>query len=127
MQFCGGATAQLTVNAFNEGGRYTRIYGTKGELWAHMSESEIHVHTFADNKTSAVPVQETEESITGGHGGGDAGMVYDLYDYLTGNYKGFSVADIGVSVYNHMLGFAAEESRHNGTVVDVQAFRKRFL
>ena len=126
MQFCGGATAQLTVNAFNSGGRHTRVYGTKGELWAYMSDTEITVHTFADNKKHFMPVQETEEAITGGHGGGDAGMIFDLYDYLTGGYEGFSVADIDVSVYNHMLGFAAEESRHTDTTVKIDEFCKKF-
>jgi hypothetical protein len=91
-----------------------------------MSDTEITVHTFADNKTQLLPVQETEEAITGGHGGGDDGIVFDLYDYLTGSYNGFSVADIGVSVYNHMLGFAAEESRHTDTTVKIDEFCKKF-
>jgi hypothetical protein len=90
-----------------------------------MSDTEITVHTFADNKKQTVSVQETEEAITGGHGGGDKGMVFELYDYLTGSYDGFSVADIDVSVYNHMLGFAAEESRHESTVVDIDEFCKK--
>ena len=126
MKFSGGATAQLTVNAFNAGGRYTRVYGTKGELWARMSDSEITVYTCSDNKKHSIPVQETEESITGGHGGGDAGLVSDLYNYLSGCYEGFSVADIDVSVYNHMLGFAAEESRNNDTTVKIDEFCKKY-
>jgi hypothetical protein len=65
---------------------------------------------------------ETDESITGGHGGGDDGIVNDLYDYLTGTYNGNSVANIGVSVANHLIGFAAEEARHTDTVVDVDAY-----
>ena len=125
MQFAGGATAQLTVNAFNAGGRYTRVYGTKGELWARMSDNEITVYTASDNTKHAIPIQEMEESITGGHGGGDAGLVSELYDYLSGCYEGFSVADIDVSVYNHMLGFAAEESRRESTIVDINEFCKK--
>ena len=70
-------------------------------------------------------MQETTEDITGGHGGGDFGIVYDLYDYLVGNYDGVSVADIGISVANHLIGFAAEEARHTDTVVNVDAFFKK--
>lgn len=117
MEFADGVTAHLTLNAFNAGGRFIRIYGTKGELFAYASGKSIHVFTFEDRKSHDIPVEVTEESIAGGHGGGDYGIVYDMYDYLTGNYVGNSVADIRISVANHMIGFAAEEARHNDTVV----------
>ena len=122
MEFEGGTTATLAVNAFNQGGRYIRIYGTKGELFAFASSPSIHVYTFDDRQAREVPVDCTEESIVGGHGGGDDGIIYDLYDYLNGTYTGVSVADIGISVANHLIGFAAEEARHTDTVVDVDAF-----
>ena len=122
MEFENGVTATLAVNAFNAGGRYIRIYGTKGELYAFASDTSIQVYTFDDKKSHNIPVQETEESITGGHGGGDFGIICDLYDYLCGTYNGVSVADIRVSVANHLIGFAAEEARHTDTVVNVDQF-----
>ena len=125
MQFAGGITATLTMNAFNRGGRFTRLFGTKGELLAYASDTEIEVYTFADRKTTMIPVLKTEESIAGGHGGGDAGIVADLYEYLCGTYTGCSVADISVSVANHLIGFAAEEARHNDTVVALDSFFAR--
>ena len=121
MEFAGGATANLTVNAFNFGGRYIRIYGTKGEIYAHMKDKEILVRTFQDKKTVQVPVVKTEETIDGGHGGGDAGIVKEMYEYFAGQYTGFRAADLDISVQNHMIGFAAEEARLKRTVVDVQA------
>ena len=124
MEFEGGATAILTVNAFNAGGRYTRIYGTKGELWAFMSDKEIFVRTLSARERHFIPVQETEESIAGGHGGGDHGIVVDLYEFLEGNEVKFGASEIGVSVENHMIGFAAEESRHNKTIVSIEEFCK---
>ena len=124
MEFCGGATATLTVNAFNTGGRYTRVYGTKGELWAFMSDKEIFVRTLSAREKHFIPVQETEESIAGGHGGGDYGIVADLYNYLNGDEVQFGASEIGVSVENHMIGFAAEESRHNKTVISLDEFCK---
>jgi predicted dehydrogenase len=126
MEFEGGANAAITVNAFNGGGRYIRIFGTKGELFAHMSDKEIYVRTFEPIGKEMVPVTEIEESIAGGHGGGDVGIVYDLYDYLNGTYTGFSVADIHISVANHMIAFAAEKSRHNDTVVLMDDFCKEY-
>ena len=122
MEYQDDVTAHLTVNAFNSGGRHLRIYGTKGELFAFASAKNIHTFTYADWSSHDFPVQETEESIAGGHGGGDFNIVSDLYDYLTGIYTGNSVADIRVSVANHLIGFAAEESRHEGTVVDMDSY-----
>jgi len=122
MEFEGGVTANFSVNAFNEGGRYVRIYGTKGELYAHLRDPEITVYTYEDMEKRKIPVVETREDIKGGHGGGDAGLIMELYQYLSDSYKGFCAADIDVSVRNHLIGFAAEKSRHEGSVVDVTQF-----
>lgn len=125
MEFEGGATAVLTVNAFNAGGRYTRIYGTKGELWAFMSDEEIYVRTLSKRERHYIPVVKTEESIAGGHGGGDYGIVADLYNFLNGEEVKYGASEIGVSVENHMIGFAAEESRLTETVVNIDEFCKK--
>lgn len=126
MEFADGVTASLTMNAFNEGGRYIRIFGTKGELYAYAKDSEITVYTFADGKTQKIPAYATDESITSGHGGGDNGIVNELYDYLGGNYTGYCAADISISVKNHLIGFAAEKSRRLGTVEDVDTFFNKY-
>ena len=124
MEFAGGATAHLTMNAFNAGGRYIRLFGTKGELYANASDTEITIFPFDSRKPFKVPVEKTDESIAGGHGGGDYGIVKELYDYLSGEYTGFCAADIHTSVKNHIIGFAAEIARLNDTVVDVTEFEK---
>ena len=126
MEFEDGITASFTMNAFNKGGRYIRLFGTKGELFANMSDTSITVYTFEDKKYHTYEVSKTEESILGGHGGGDQGIVSELHDYLSGSYTGWCAANIQVSVENHMIGFAAEKARHNGTVEDVQAYCAAF-
>jgi len=126
MQFEGGATATLTMNAFNEGGRYIRIFGTKGELYAKASDTEITVYTFEDKQHQKVSVRKTEESIGGGHGGGDYGIVVEMYEYMSGEYKGYCAADIDTSVKNHIIGFAAERARNNDTVENVAKFSDEF-
>lgn len=126
MEFEGGATATLTMNAFNAGGRYIRIFGTKGELFANAADTEILVYLFEDKKTRKISVEQTEEEgIGGGHGGGDAGIVSELYDYLNGDYVGFCAADIDTSVKNHLIGFAAEKARHNDTVEKIVEYSKQ--
>jgi len=122
LEFEGGATASFTMNAFNRGGRYIRIFGTKGELYANVSDTEITVYQFESREYTKVEVEKTEESIAGGHGGGDAGIIEELYDYMNGNYTGYCAADIEISVKNHLIGFAAEKARHNDTVEYVAKF-----
>lgn len=122
MEFEGGATASLTMNAFNKGGRYIRIFGTKGELYAQASATEIEVYTYDDKVTKKISVEKTEESISGGHGGGDAGIISEMYDYLQDEYHGYCAADIETSVKNHMIGFAAEKARLNNIVVNMDEF-----
>ncbi len=122
MLFEGGATVTLNMNAFNKGGRYIRIFGTKGELYANMGDKEITLYTFADKQTQKIPVKFIGEEITYGHGGGDDGIVHELFEYLSGSYKGYSAADITTSVKNHLVGFAAERARLNSTVEDIDSF-----
>ena len=126
MEFEGGVTASFSMNCFNKGGRYMRIFGTKGEMFADVSTNKITVYTFEDKQSREIPVEQTEESILGGHGGGDIGIVRELYEYLSGSYTGYRAADIDTSVKNHFIGFAAERARHNNTVEDIDAFMKEY-
>ncbi len=126
MEFEGGATASFTMNAFNKGGRYIRIFGTKGELFAYAEGSEITVYTFEDRQTKKIQINAADESIVPGHGGGDSGIVHELYEYLNGDYKGYCIADISISVKNHLIGFAAEKSRREGTVESVDEFFSKY-
>lgn len=126
MEFEGGTTVQFSMNAFNAGGRYIRLFGTKGELYANARDTSIDVYTFEDKEYHRIPVIKTEESIAGGHGGGDQGIIMELYDYMSGNYEGYCAADISRSVKNHLIGFAAEKARHENTVEDLDAYFASF-
>ena len=66
------------------------------------------------------------DSIVTGHGGGDAGCVNALYDYLTEKISKEDVSEIGISAKNHRLAFAAEEARLSGSVVNMESFMKRY-
>ena len=130
MEFEGGATANLTMNAFNKGGRYIRIFGTKGELYANMGDEDITLYSFADKQHHKISVAAAQGGFVaghgGGHGGGDIGIMAELYDYFSGNYTGYKAANISTSVKNHLLSFAAEESRLNNKVVDMDEFVASF-
>lgn len=122
MLFEDDITVSFSMAAFNKGGRFIEVMGTKGMMTAAMAENTpITIFDFETRETEVIP-QDSLDGILGGHGGGDGGIVKTLYDYLTGDYDGNSVPEIGESCYNHLITFAAEEARLSGKVVDVEEY-----
>lgn len=123
MLFEDDITATFTMNAFNKGGRFIHIMGTKGELRAAMDhlKTPITLYDFETKQTTEIPIM-AKDGIKNGHGGGDQEIIKALYEYLIDDYKGCSISDIRTSVNNHLIVFAAEESRAKGTVVDFEKF-----
>lgn len=123
MLFEDDVTATFSMNPFNCGGRFTNIYGTKAELRVDLTKgAHMRMFDFATRQWSDLEVSEGTNELTGGHGGGDAGIVCCLYDYLTGQGRTEAIPTIDESCHNHILVFAAEQARHSGTIVDVDAF-----
>ena len=124
MLFEDDITVTFSMNAFNRGGRYLHIMGTKGELHAALdNDTPIRIYDFETAKTTEIDVI-AGDGVLNGHGGGDEGIVDSLYEYLMDNYKGSSISDIRTSVNNHLLVFAAEKARKEECVVDFEAFLK---
>lgn len=122
MLFEDDVTVTFTMNAFNTGGRYINIYGTKGEIRAALKgDTPIRVYDIVSKETEEIPSSGTD-GVLGGHGGGDAGIVRTLYSYMVDEYNGVSVPTIEESCYNHLITFAAEHARNTGTVVDVEEY-----
>ena len=126
MQFGDDKYVCFTMSAFNKGGRTTRIMGTKGELTANMEDSSIEFYNFETKKTEIIlsPDKEFDDTINGGHGGGDQGIMEDLYEYVANGKISKSISDISVSCRNHIINFAAEEARVNGGVVDIEQYER---
>jgi hypothetical protein len=126
MLFEDDITVTFTMNAFNKGGRFIHIMGTKGEVRAAISGDEpIRVYDFESKSEIEIPYSGVD-GVVGGHGGGDEGIVRTLYSYLIGEYDGNAVPTIDESCYNHLVVFAAEKSRATNTVVDVEEYINSF-
>lgn len=74
-------------------------------------------------KTEYLPGKMPHFALTGSSG-------FDMYaeyngEYLNDEYRGCAISDITTSVNNHLLVFAAEESRFKGTIVDFEEYVKR--
>lgn len=122
MLFESGITATFSMCAFNKGGRFLHVMGTKGELHASLEKNgSIRIYDFLSREETQIPM-DALDGIAGGHGGGDSGIISSVYDYLAENSLSKSIPDIEESCHNHILVFAAEESRLSGRVIDIDEY-----
>ena len=130
LEFENGAVASFNMCAFNKGGgRSLHVMGTKGELFGDAGTDVINYYDFASRTNTVMhPYNEAvNNSLAGGHGGGDKGIVKALYKYLAEGYDDSWLSEIAVSVDNHMIVFAAEKSRLEGKVIDVNEFKTEYF
>lgn len=126
MMFEDNITVSFSMNAFNKGGRFIHIMGTKGELRAAMDgESPMTIYNFETEKTTTLDLTG-KDGVLGGHGGGDEGIMNSLYDYFTGISDSSNVSEAIVSCKNHMLVFAAEKARLEEKIIDIDEFMKEY-
>ena len=87
--------------------RDIKIHGTKAELFGLMEENFLEIRPFAGDVEKITLNPQIEY---GNHGGGDAGLMHDLYRALNGEAtEGISFLD--VSLDSHKMAFFAERSR----------------
>ncbi|MBR2465944.1 MAG: Gfo/Idh/MocA family oxidoreductase [Clostridia bacterium] len=125
LEFEDGIICSFTMSAFNKGGREIRIMGTKGEIIANAGKPTFTYKSFASDEAQEISIEDQicNDTITGGHGGGDTGIMYAFYDMLSGKVDP-ELSNIEISVKNHMIAFAAEKSRLEGRVVSLDEFEE---
>ncbi len=116
LEFAGGLTASFTMTAFTTmRGRNTRLFGSHGEI-----TTDSRVITVDDFRTGERRVIDTEVDADtgagGGHGGGDGGLVTAFATALRTGDQSHVLSGSGESLRSHLLVFAAERARHQGTV-----------
>ena len=124
LEFEDGATVSFTMCAFTKGGRRLRIMGTKGELTAVFGSPTVTLFDFGTREFKEISIAErmVDDSIVGGHGGGDSGIMRSFHELLNGRTNN-SLCEITTSVKNHMIAFAAEKSRLENRVVSMDEFQ----
>jgi predicted dehydrogenase len=119
MELESGASAVLVMHGHsNEEHRSMRYDGTRATLRArfgHTSAIEIHDHVTNTVEHIAVATDEA------GHGGGDHGIMHDFLAVVRG--EGEALTSARVALESHLLAFASEQARLEGTVVDMRSFR----
>ena len=110
MQFKNGVCASLTMAYAAEPGRRIVFYGTLGEITLDERVGNIELKVYG-GETQKFPL--IDPLLGGiGHGGGDEGLIKDLYNILTGKIP--CTTTLAESLESHLIGIAAEESRLNG-------------
>lgn len=105
--FDGGITANLTMTGFSDIGRETRIFGTMGEIYAHMEGNTIKVSEFSTGNTTVYDLQHDNTM----HSGADTFLVREFMQVVRGEAE--PISSIDVSVQSHVMCMAAEKSRVN--------------
>ena len=123
LEFSDGCTASFTMNAFNQGGRFIRIFGTEGELVSGKKQDCLELFSFATGAWETVDIAQHGNDVTSGHGGGDTGIMEAILALLRGEDPGNSLCSVRTSCENHMIAFGAEESRLTGRVISMADYR----
>lgn len=111
MTFKNGVKATLTMTAFTEStGRIMTFYGTLGEIILCEGENYIKYKPFG-GETEEFNIRELG-GHGDGHGGGDNGIIREMYDVLCGNTS--NRTSLKNSIESHLMGICAEESRLEG-------------
>ena len=118
MEFDGGKTASFTMTAFAEHtARRTRIFGTRGEI---SGDGRLIRHfDFMTNQWQQIDTQAPEDSITGGHGGGDWRLMERFIEAVATGDRSRILSGTAETLETHRMVFAAERARHTGTVQEV--------
>jgi predicted dehydrogenase len=126
MEFESSASAVLVMHGHSHReGRTMRYDGTRATLigYFYLTDSEIQIH---DHFTGKVEIIRPELGPLGatGHGGGDEGVMRAFVRALReGRVEPLTSAR--ASLESHLLAFAAEKARVEGTVVDMDAYRQQ--
>ena len=121
MEFEGGLTVAFTMHGHSHDNcRTMRYSGTKATLRAHEGEGELVVHDYLTGREEVVPPVYRG----GGHGGGDTGLMGAFVEALR-NPDSEVLTSCRNSLESHLIAFAAEKSRLEGHIVDMEAYRKQ--
>ena len=116
VEFEDGATGTLSmVGNSAEPSRTLHIVGTKGEVFGTMEQGSYTLRRIAPGASGRSTTEEF--TVSGGqdmHGGGDLRLVADFVNVLRGNPPSISTTALEDSINGHLIGFAAEQGRHEG-------------
>lgn len=122
MQFKNGATAALSMVSFSERicSRQTVISGTKGEITCEYYGPVVE-YNFLTRQRKEHHVASATAGKLSGHGGADYFLMKTFIDAIRAQDQSLILAGPDETLYSHKLVFAAEKSRIENRVVDMES------
>lgn len=118
LEFENKVSATFNLCAFTEEcTRTIKLMFTHGEVGGNHMKNIIDVYKFGDNSHIVIHPKVNKS----GHGGGDYSLMKDFISLITSN-EGELKTEATQSVESHVIAFAAEYSRLNYKVVDIDEF-----
>ena len=122
MEFEGGISVSFTMQAHSHDNvRIMRYSGTRATVCGHTGSNEITVDEYRTGAHDRI----TPATIGGGHGGGDWGLLDAFVETIRGG--GLQDTSARNSLESHLIGYAAEEARLTGAVIDMDEYRARIF
>lgn len=119
LEFENGETVAFTMCAFTyEGGRSIKVMGSIGQIRADMEKNIIEVTSFLNGEKEEIKINVEVD----GHGGGDTGIMRDFIELVRNDGKIEGVTSAAISVQSHMIALAAEKSRVENSIIDLQNY-----
>jgi predicted dehydrogenase len=116
MEFENGVTASFTMTAFTPfSHRKTTLFGTRGQITG--DGHTISIYDFLTDKEEKIVLDEIGSGIVGGHGGGDNGLMESFVKAIANKNGGDILSGPQETLESHLMVFAAERSRREGSVV----------
>ncbi|MFW9785126.1 MAG: Gfo/Idh/MocA family oxidoreductase [Candidatus Heimdallarchaeota archaeon] len=127
IEFENGVTANLTMHGFSEQeGRTLRIDGTKATLIGEFNVSGeklyFYDHFTGKKKLAHIRKMSLEASKKDE---GDFELLDEFIETLIGKHKIQPLTNARASLESHLMAFAAEESRLNDKIIDLEEFRRK--
>jgi predicted dehydrogenase len=123
MEHATGAISTLVMNGHSDvEERTTRFDGTRATLRARFSyagASNITLHHHRSGETEVVPILPVSGA---GHGGGDSALLQAFVAAVRSG-DATTVTSARLSLESHLLAFAAERSREQGSVIEMPTYR----
>lgn len=121
VEFADGSTAShVMTGGTSRPCRSMHLIGTKGEIQGVMEDRSFvvrHPDARADSEYTEELVKLNV--IKHMHGGGDLLLVADFVKVLRGESTSISTTNLTGSIYGHLIGFEADNSRIEGEIVPI--------
>ena len=123
LEYENGVNVSFTMTAFtNYCCREVNFMGTKGQIRGNMETGIIEYYDFVTGNKETIQVHTSSS----GHCGSDSAMMKAFVQMVGKANEGEIHIEKDAYIDSHLLAFAAEESRLNGTVVDFKKYKERF-